>query len=107
MTEKSIKKESDKIKKIYAVVKKAISKEFLWILLTLLISIPLSLVFSYLVSVEAEILEKQLASELKEISEIITLDQPMFRVVFGICFLGIYFSRMVVAAIKTQLGDKK
>lgn len=107
MNEKSIKKESDKIKKIYAAVKKAISKEFLWLLFVTLVCIPISLTIAYIISVDAEIINKKLAEEIEGISEIITIDQPAFRVLYAICFLGIYFSRMVVSAIKTQLGDKK
>ncbi|GAA3591227.1 hypothetical protein Q4Q39_15865 [Flavivirga amylovorans] len=107
MDVKSIKAESGTIKKMFTAVKKAVSKEFLWILFIMAISIPIALVISYIIRSEAEILSESVSQEIEEVSEIITSQQPLFRVVYGICALGIYFSRMVMTAIKTQLESIK
>ncbi|WP_303315353.1 hypothetical protein Q4Q34_15455 [Flavivirga abyssicola] len=107
MNVKSIKEDSGKIKKMLAAIKKAVSKEFLWILFIMAISIPLALVVSYIISSDAHIISETVSQEIEEVSEIITNQQPLFRVVYGICALGIYFSRMVMTAIKTQLESNK
>ncbi|OEJ98596.1 hypothetical protein A8C32_05195 [Flavivirga aquatica] len=99
---KSIKEESGKIKKIYAAVKKAVSKEFLWILFIMAISIPIALTASYIISADVHIVNAKIAHDIEEVSEIITNKQPLFRVLYGMSVVGIYFSRMVTAAIKTQ-----
>ena len=105
--EKAAKDDFGKAKKIIKVVKKAISKELLWLLFVLIISIPIALIIAYVVSSEAEILNKQLSRDLEDISEIITHQRPAFTLIYTICVVGIYFSRMVVNAIKTLVNDKK
>jgi len=107
MNVKSIKEESGKIKKIFATIKKVISKEFLWGLFVLIVSIPVALIMEYIISVDAHILSTKISQEIEEVSGIITTKRPMFRVLYGISVVGIYFSRMVVVAVKTQLENKK
>ncbi|MEX6627283.1 hypothetical protein [Tenacibaculum salmonis] len=104
---KSVKEDYGKIKKVFASIKKAVSKEFLWLIFVTFTSIPLSLIISYIISVDAHIIDAKISKEIEAVSEIITKEHPVFRVVYGICFVGMYFTRTVVAAIKTQLNDKK
>lgn len=107
MTEKELKKDSGKLKKLYATIKKAVAKEFLWILLVLGISIPLALILQYIISLDAKILNAKIAEDLQDLENIIAPNQPAFWVLYTITVAGIYFTRMVVGAIKTQLNDKK
>ena len=107
MNEKAVKQDFGKAQKIVKAVKKIASKELLWLLFVLLISIPTALVISYVISSDAHILNEEVYRDIEEVSEIITHEQPLFRVVFGICVVGLYFSRMVVSAIKNSLEDKK
>ncbi|TPN86220.1 hypothetical protein [Aquimarina algicola] len=100
--EKKIKNEEGKFKKIWAAVKKVISKEFLWMLFVLLASIPIALILEYVIKKDAGAF-----AEIEEVSQIITKEHPTFTVLYGLCVLGIYFSRMVAAAIKTQIENKK
>lgn len=107
MDQKGIKKDFGKVEKIIKGVKKAISKEFLWILFSIIISIPIALIFSYLISSDAHLLNQEITQDIEEVTGIISPNQPLFRVLFGITLVGIYFSRMVAAAVKTLLEDKK
>lgn len=107
MDQKEAKQDFGKIEKIIKAVKKAVSKEFLWILFSIIISIPLALICSYLISSDAHLLNEQLSKDIEDVTGIITEQHPLFRVLFGITVVGVYFSRMVAAAIKTLLEDKK
>ncbi len=97
---KTIKKEEGKLKKILAIVKKVLSKEFLWALFVFLLSIPIALICAYLIDIYA-------SKEVKEIFELITGYAPTFTVTYIICVVGIYFSRAVKVAIETQVASLK
>ena len=107
MTEKELKQDSGKLKKLYATIKKAVAKEFLWMLLVLGISIPLALILQYIISKDAKILSAELAKDLNDLENILAPEQPAFWVLYTITVAGIYFTRLVAGAIKTQLNDKK
>ncbi len=107
MEEKAVKQDIGKAKKILKVVKKALSKEFLWLLFVVIISIPIALTISYLITSDIHVVNKEVSHEIQEVSKIITEEDSLFRVVYGICVMGLYFSRMVVAAVKNALEAKK
>lgn len=100
INEKKIKAEEGKLKKIFSAIKKALSKELLWVLLIALISIPFALICSYILN------RSGWECEL-EIFEILAGEKPTFLVMYVICAIGIYFSRIVATAIKTQLAAIK
>ncbi|CAM1345264.1 hypothetical protein [Tenacibaculum amylolyticum] len=108
MDQKEAKQDFGKVEKIAKTIKKAISKEFLWVLFSVIVSIPLAMICSYIISSDAHIINEQVSKDIEEVAGIITTEEhPLFRVIFGITMLGIYFSRMVATAIKTLLEDKK
>ncbi len=111
---KKAKAEAGKLKKIAAALQKIISKEFLWMLFVLMISIPIALIGMYIIHFCTDIVgegttivPQEVAAEFEEVASIISKKHPTFMVLYGITVLGIYFSRMVIAAIKTQLANKK
>jgi len=100
MNEKKIKAEEGKLKKIIAAVKKVLSKELLWGLFIAIVSIPIALIISYGIHTYG-------SKEVLEIFKIIAGSQPTFMVIYIICIIGIYVSRIIATAIKTQLGTLK
>ncbi len=106
MDTKNAKKNAGALKKLVASIKKAVAKEFLSVLLIMAISIPLALALQYIISADAQLLEAERIKDLEEITAILTPNQPPFRVLYALCVAGIYFSRLVTGALKTQLGSK-
>lgn len=104
---KSLQQDTGKFKKILKMVQKTVSKEFLWILFVVILSIPLALIVSYIISTDAKWINAQVAKDFEEVAQIISTQHPRFTVVFGLCAAGIYFARMVTAAVKNMLEDKK
>ncbi|HWZ21720.1 MAG TPA: hypothetical protein VNW06_03655 [Cytophagaceae bacterium] len=82
--------------KALAAIQKLIAKEFLWILFAILLSIPLAFIINYGI-------ELYVNDVLKNIIKEETGCSGTFLGSYLISFAGIYFSRMVEAAIKTQL----
>lgn len=97
---KKVKAEAGKLKALLAALKKLWSKELLWSLLVLLICIPIALIISYIIGHYA-------SEDIKEIFKIIAGEYPRFTVLYVMSIVGIYFLRIVITAIKTQLGKKK
>lgn len=83
-----------KLKKLFASIKKLISKEFLWVLVVLLLGLPLALILTYLFETHA-------SEEMLVMTKKILEGNPLFIGAYMICLGGIYFTRMVVGAIKT------
>lgn len=87
-------KEEGKLKKMMKALKKIFAKEFLWVLLVLLISVPFAVIIEHLlclideISITVEALEDALGG------------YSLFMGVYVTIVVGIYFSRMVVGAIK-------
>ncbi len=104
MNTKTINTDSGKFKKSLTSIKKVLSKEFLWALIIMAMCIPIALIVQYIISKDAHILNAQLTEDIEEVSKSITNKQPSFRVLYALSFIGIYFSRMVIAAIKTQFA---
>jgi len=86
--------------KVVASIQKAISKEFLWVVLAVVLSVPLAFIVNYLINVFAN-------EEIKTIIMSETKSKSTFSGSYLLSFAGIYFSRMVVTAIKTQLATIK
>lgn len=88
-------KESEaKLFKFLKVVKKFISKEFLWVLFIFILALPLALIIVYGI--------EKYTSKIVQESIIELLDgNPLFIGSYVFSIGGIYFSRMVVGAIKT------
>lgn len=85
-------KEEGKLKKLLVAIKKLFAKEFLWVLLVLLLSLPLALIITYIIETYAS---EQI---LRMITEILK-DKPLFMGVYLLSLVGIYFARTVVGAI--------
>ncbi len=100
INEKKLKAEEGKLKKIIAAIKKALSKELLWGLCIAIVSIPMALVVSYVIYTYA-------SQEVLEVFQIIAGDEPTFVTIYIICVIGIYISRIIATAIKTQLESLK
>ena len=100
MDGKQLKEGLGKFKKIVGVIKKLLSKELLWFLIIALISSVLSLVLSYVIATYG-------SKDLKEVLRIIAGERPTYTAVFVLCSIGIYFSRMVFAAIETHFTKPK
>lgn len=98
--EKKLKAEEGKLKKVFSMIKKMFSKELLWLLFIMLISIPIALIISYA-------MYRYGSEEMLDIFETLAGDQPTFMVVYIMCAVGIYFSRIVANAIKVQLKNIK
>lgn len=85
-----------KLKKLLAAVKKFFSKEFLWVLLILLMGLPLALIMTYVLETYAS---EEVLSALTTLLE----DSPLYIGCYVTSLGGIYFTRMVVGAIKTLI----
>lgn len=98
--EKKAKEEEAKIMKVIKSLQKFFSKELLWTLLVMLISIPIALICSYIISVYAN-------EAFIEALEILSGVYPTFTAIYIGCVVGLYFARIVMNAIKTQLSTIK
>jgi len=87
---KSTKKEAAKLG---AVIAKFFAKEFLWVVLVLVIALPLSALFVYLI--QAINGTGGLKSELNNIAS----DVPFIVISYIYASAGIYFTRIVVSSI--------
>jgi hypothetical protein len=89
-----------KLKKLLKAIKKLFAKEFLWVLLVLLVSIPLALVVEYLLC--------QIGDSAVAVDPLMSLVEgySLFMVSYAVSIAGFYFARTVVGAIKT-LTEKK
>ena len=87
-------KEEGKLKKVFAEIKKFFAKEFLWVLFVLLLALPISLIITY-------VMETYLSEAIKTDIDDLLDGIPPGVVAYAISLAGIYFTRAVVAAIKT------
>ncbi len=86
--------EEGKWTKLYAAIKKIIAKEFLWALVSIILALPLAAVTVYLLNNYGS----------KELYTVITgflEEQEFYTAAYVVNLAGIYFSRMVIGAIKT------
>jgi len=74
-------------------MKKIIAREFLWLLGTLVLALPLSLIF-------IEALHLVSAGERFTEAEKIFV-QELYIIAYVFCFIGVYLVRFIVLAIKT------
>jgi len=89
-----------KMKKLFASIKKLFAKEFLWMLFILLLGLPLALIASYLTETYAS------AKILTEIDKLLG-EYSLFDGFYLLSLVGIYFTRVVVGAIKTMINKPK
>lgn len=87
-------KDKAKITKLFAAIKKLMSKEFLWILFALILGLPLALIFIYLIPILIP------DSALNAIDQFLN-GTPRFNLAFTISLAGIYFTRTIVGSIQT------
>ena len=94
-----ITKELGAMAKLFKAVKKFISKEFLWILLAIILGIPFAFVLTWLVN-------KYLSpSAITELTDDLN-GYPLFIDAYVVAIGGIYLTRMVYGALKS-LGSNK
>jgi hypothetical protein len=87
-------KDEGKLMKLFKVIKKLFAKEFLWILLILLLALPIALIITYVLEAYGPEVFLITINKLLE-------GKPIFIVAYGVSIAGIYFSRIVLGAIKT------
>lgn len=85
-----------KLKKLLAAIKKLLSKEFLWVLLILLIGLPMALIMTYTI-------ETYGSNETLTVLQTLLEGNPLYIGCYVTCLGGIYFTRIVVGAIKTLI----
>ncbi len=90
----SLKKEEGKIKKLFAAIKKLLSKEFLWLLCVALIALPLGLLATRFVESYASESQQELIGDFLD-------GKPLFLGCYLLSMLGVYFTRTIVGSIKT------
>ena len=93
LNKKSTQAELGKLEKVFAAVKKIASKELIWFLVVIVVSIPVALVGSYWVTHYAP----------KAIQDAVTTaasPYPSYLTLYVISGVGIYFSRIVATALK-------
>lgn len=88
-------KDKAKITKIFAALKKLLSKEFLWVLFALILGLPLAVVFNYILSFASE-------STLNALDHFL-VDTPRFIAAYVFSLAGIYFTRTVVGSVETLI----
>lgn len=93
-------KEEGKLKKLLVAIKKLFAKEFLWVLLVLLLGLPLALIITY-------ILETYASEQILEMTTKILKDKPLFMGAYLLSLVGIYFTRTVVGAIHLLTNKPK
>lgn len=92
-------KEKGKITKFFKSLKKFISKEFLWILIALVLGLPLAFLFFHLSTfLPAEII--------KEIDTFLDTT-PRFVAAYAFSLVGIYFTRSVIGSIETLIKKEE
>ncbi len=74
-------------------MKKFLAREFLWLLLTLILAVPIS--FLWLAGLDIVSADQSFSEE----EEIFVIE--LFLVAYAFGFVGIYLIRFVIAAIKT------
>ena len=89
-----------KLKKFFASIKKLFAKEFLWLLFILLLGLPLAIITYYLTETYAS---TKVWDNIKKI----TGDNQVFIGFYMLSLIGIYFTRIVVGAIKTMIKKPK
>ncbi|MAX78739.1 MAG: hypothetical protein CL843_01005 [Crocinitomicaceae bacterium] len=92
--QKEAQAEVGKFTKLLKAIQKAISKEFLLILMSLVLAIPISY-FIYLILVDW--LGEPVLEQLEELTD----EVPLFMWCYAIAVGGCYFSRMVFSAIQS------
>ena len=92
-------KELGALTKMIKAIQKFISKEFLWILLALILGIPFAFVLTWIVNTYLP------ASTVKQIIDTLN-GYPLFVDAYVVAIGGIYLSRMVYGALKS-LGSNK
>lgn len=92
--------EEGKLKKLLKAIKKVMAKEFLWVLLVLILAIPLAFIFMYILDEYAS------GKTVEYICEILG-EIPLFMGCYLLSIAGIYFARMTNGAIKTLTEKKK
>ena len=92
--------EEGKLKKLLKAIKKVLAKEFLWVLLVLILAIPLAFIFKYILDEYASI------NTITYVTKILG-DIPQFLGCYLLSIAGIYFARMTDGAIKTLTEKKK
>ena len=93
LSKKPTKEELGKLEKVFAVVKKIASKELIWFLVVIVVSIPIALIGFYWVTHYAP----------KAIQDAVTIaasPYPSYLTLYVISGAGIYFSRIVAMALK-------
>lgn len=93
-------KEEGKLKKLLAAIKKLFAKEFLWVLVVLLLGLPLALTITYVVETYGS---EDIINMIKKILE----GKPLFIGAYAVSLAGIYFTRTVVGAIKLMANKPK
>lgn len=96
----AIKADAGKLEKGIAAIGKVLSKELLWILFVVVASIPVAFIGLYWV-------EHYAPETLREVFELLAGDYPPYLVALLMSGMGIYVSRFVAVALKTQLETKK
>lgn len=97
----ALKEEEGKLKKLIKSLKKLVSKEFLMMLLILLLALPLALITYYLVDTYGFSDAGRKAAICKALG-----DKPLWLGSFVLNVVGIYSARMVAGAIKQMTGKK-
>lgn len=95
-------KEEGKLKKLLKAVKKAMSKEFLWILIILIAGLPVAVIISGIVT-KYDPSFTMLKADLGNV----VAGYPDFMLAYLIGIAGIYFSRTTAGAVSTLLKKKK
>lgn len=93
-TKAAIAADEGKLKKFLKAVKKVLAKEFLWVLIILLLGIPLAFIMVYLV-------ESFASEETTKVIYKILNGTTLYAGSYMASLAGIYFTRMTVSAIKT------
>ena len=97
-TAKSIKADESKLLKIFKAIKKFVAKEFLLILIIVIVSIPL-----------AYMLELELTKKAPDLMEALLKTfqgSGSFMILYTLCVAGLYFSRVVLGALQTLVKSK-
>lgn len=86
-------KDKAKITKFFKALKKLLSKEFLWVLFTLILALPLALTANYFIS----FLPTQ---ALLSIDNFLG-ETPRFIAAYVGCLVGVYFTRTIIGSIES------
>lgn len=97
-SEKALAAEDSKLMKIVKAIKKAVAKEFVWIVLIVILAFPLA----YMLEKDLEQRAPAFLSALQNAFK----GTGTFMILYVICAAGLYFSRMVMGAIRTIVKSK-